>query len=81
MTNKYLEKIAKAFKGPASHASSMHNFVDDQEAGRAVQRRAGRLADSAAMKMKKVKGKVAIVAGAGAALAGAAMAMKKKKDD
>ena len=82
MTNKYLEKIAKASpKGPNSHATSMHKFVDDQEPGRAVQRRAGRLDKVKELKGKKMKGKVGAAVGAAAVLTGAAMAMKKKKKD
>lgn len=81
MTNKYLEKIAKAMKGPASHASSVHNFIDDKEAVDAKQRRGRRLSAADELKGKKFKGRVGAAVGGAAVLGAAAMALKKKKKD
>lgn len=95
MTNKYLEKVAREFRGQYGHAVDVHGSMEDKhskiytpEIQAAQKRRSGRLAEAAFLKAKKTVGavakkvgKVGAVVGAGVGLASAAMALKKKKNN
>lgn len=95
MTNKYLEKIAREFRGQYGHAVDVHGSMEDKhskvytpEIQAAQNRRSGRLNEAASLQTKKTlgaaakkSGKVGLAVGAGVGLATAAMALKKKKNN
>ena len=95
MTNKYLEKVAKEFRGQYGHAVDVHGSMEDKhskvytpEIQAAQNRRSERLGKAESLKTKKTLGnaakkggKVGLAIGAGVGLASAAMALKKKKSN
>jgi hypothetical protein len=92
MSNKYLEKVAKDFRGQYGHAVDVHGSMEDKhskiytpEIQAAQNRRSERLGKAESLKTKKVVGKAAgkigLAVGAGAGLATMAMALKKKKSN
>lgn len=95
MSNKYLEKLAREFRGQYGHAVDVHGSMEDKhskiytpEIQAAQNRRSERLGKADSLRTKKVVGaaakkggKVGAVIGAGVGLASAAMALKKKKSN